>query len=90
MPSTRAHRRKNRHGSRSCETSWLIYERIHQDLTLHFEPDDDQVPKADQTEFGCREPVPSFGIFDGHHIHIMEDELHRQQTHEKADGISNY
>ena len=56
----------------------------------HFKPDDNQIPKADHAEFSCREPVPSFSVFDGHHIHIVEDELHRQQAREKADGVRGH
>jgi hypothetical protein len=65
-------------------------EKIHRGPDSYFKPDDDQVPKANHTKFGCREPVPSFGVFNGHHVHIVEDELHRQQTREEADGVCGY
>jgi len=89
-PSARAHRRKNRHGSKSYSAGVVSAEKVHQELDPYFKPDDNQVPKADHTKFSCREPVPSFSVFDGHHIHIVEDELHRQKTREEADGIRDY
>ena len=75
---------------KASRQKFLDEERIHQKLNSYFKPDDNQVPKADHTKFGCREPIPSFGVFDGDHIHVMEDELHRQQTHEEADGVCGY
>ena len=89
-PSARAHRRKNRHGSKSCLTGVVRWRKESLRDGSHFKPDDNQVPNADHTKFSCREPVPSFGVFDGHHIHIVEDELHRQQTREKADGVRSH
>ena len=88
-PSARAQRRKNRHGSKSY-WEMVRQETTHQKSGPYFEPDDNQVPKADHTEFGCGKPAPSFSVFDGHHIHIMEDELHRQQTREETNGIRSH
>jgi len=68
----------------------LGYEKTHRKSNPYFEPDDNQVPKADHAKFGCGKPVPSFGVFDGYHIHIVEDKLHRQQTHEEADSVCDY
>jgi hypothetical protein len=57
------------------------------DGRAYLEPDNDQVPEPDHRELGRCIAMPCSRILDCNHIKIMQNNLHRQQTCNKAHGV---
>lgn len=53
----------------------------------HLEPDNDEIPKPNHGNFGWGVSSPRFGIFDGDHIHEVEDILHGHVTEDKSNQV---
>ena len=52
------------------------------------QPHNDQIPKSDHSDFSGRVVCPRFSVFDGDHVHIVEDEFHRDQAEKESQKIT--
>ena len=58
------------------------------ELDSHLEPHNHEVPKPYHADLRRGITHPCFCVFDGDHVHEVEDELHGQEGEEEADKVS--
>lgn len=53
----------------------------------YLEPDDDEIKETYHAELKRRISAPCCCVLDGHEVHEVQDELHRQKARNEAKGI---